>query len=173
MNEIHSQNDQEVFWKLVEEKHGAVLSFGLAQYICPPIKEDGKLTYWGLCYITDTGIYFYHFPQKSLFDNLMGKKESSDFCVGIPLENVKSWRCLLPESKSFFQRIFKKQTVGLLIEGISKHYSLRDDMPQEKETSAYESVLSTHTFLLDFKAKEMMSVFRLMIGDKEEFYERK
>ena len=60
-----SGRDAEAFWNDTEAKIGeSVVAFGLAQYLSGG-GEEGPL--WGLVYLTETRLFFRHFPQTGWF----------------------------------------------------------------------------------------------------------
>lgn len=166
----NSPDKTEVFWQLVEEQHGAVRAFCLSQYYANELvrgEDKKKNMYWGLSYITDKGFFFYHFPQQSMIESLMGKSVASDFCIGLIFENIQSWKYLAPE-KSFWKRLLVKKEVGLMLTGISMRYSLDHKGIDKDHNDTLTSILCRHTFLLDLKTKQMVETLRSIIGDKEE-----
>ena len=59
----------ETFWKEMAESLGEnVLSYTLGQYI-GGLEPEGPL--WGILYMTETRLFFRHFPQQSWISSLV------------------------------------------------------------------------------------------------------
>lgn len=124
----------ERFWKDTETKIGeAVLAYGLAQYISGE-EDDGPL--WGIIYLSETRLFFRHFPQTSWFVSIMANTRTDqigeserpakerDIQYEWPLSSfarlqggepvVRGWRRLLHGNKITPYTLIRKPLPGLV-----------------------------------------------------------
>lgn len=171
----------EEFWMQVENAHGKILAYGLAQYSSVDIDSEqmsvlsqkSPLTQWGLCYCTEHILFFHHFPQNNVFSNILGRKESTEYCMGIPFSDIQSWRIIVPNRKGFLNKL-KKQERKLVITGTAYRYNLHDNaIISVSESSNASALLQNslekarhHLFGLDFQEKDIRCVLQSIVGEK-------
>lgn len=176
----------EKFWQLVEQQHGKVLAFGIAKYVSSSTEINSKnlkqtSLFWGICYVTEYGIFFYHFPQNSMLGSLLGKKEDSSFCIGIAFEHIEQWQVPNPIPKSWLNRILKKQDSMLSLVGKGYEITLSEKLHSESRgntntlslfkatevTTKEESNNTHHVFFLDFQENNIINAIKSKVVDKE------
>ena len=76
-----NQESVEEFWRRTEEELGEkVMVYAMGRCLSGCVASDQPM--WGLCFVTDGGFYFRHFPQANWFrlltDRLAGESASEE-----------------------------------------------------------------------------------------------
>ena len=148
----------EQFWQDAEKTLGCkVLSFGLAQYMGGDTYRKHK-NIWGLIYISEIGVHFYHFPQQSWF--IFGSnKNQKDFSLELLFENILSWK--RPQKVSVIKKVLGKDDIPLTITARASQSSVADNTTDVIENA------QEYMFKLDMRQEDILRSIQRYIENKE------
>ncbi len=107
MKRSDQQNELESYWNDMSESVGEpVVAYNLGQYL-GGMDTAGPL--WGLIFITDTRLFFRHYPQENWFASIITNRRSrrgEEVAFELPLSEA---RLSEPPARTLLERLFSSR----------------------------------------------------------------